>query len=460
MATIPFALSVSHLVSSAGADVGFAAIVGLAILVLLFFSQARETAMLRRRADEAEEQLHQLAAYVDQLARRPAAQPANAPAVAPAPAAARAAGRPAPAVAAAAAPAASRAVPTPAPAAAGAMATIPVAPAGVAAPALSSATRLVPLGAADEISIRSLKNGHVDSEPVPAAEPEPTGPPPSTAAGGANGVARAPVVAAPMPATTGATSPVAATTGAATAVAAPPPAGGERALPRRGGDGDGDSGPGGRAPGSPPGRPAAPPTFRDPVPPGRRRLTRFGMMAVAVVVVVVIVALVVIVGGGGGGTAAHSNASSARSATAGASRRTRHASATRVVPSKVTVAVLNGTSTYHLAADVMSKLTGAGYRKGTAANAPTQTLTTTTVGYTQPSYRADALAVAKSLNLGSASVQGVAQSDRTAACGGGATCPAEVVVTVGSDLASLASGSSAGTSTGAATGTATAASTG
>src|ERR1700760_726888 len=75
MATIPFALSISHLVSSAGADVGFAAILGLAVLVLLFFSQARETATLRRRADEAEEQLRDLAAYVEQLLRRPAGQP-------------------------------------------------------------------------------------------------------------------------------------------------------------------------------------------------------------------------------------------------------------------------------------------------------------------------------------------------------------------------------------------------
>ncbi|HZE06237.1 MAG TPA: LytR C-terminal domain-containing protein, partial [Solirubrobacteraceae bacterium] len=150
----------------------------------------------------------------------------------------------------------------------------------------------------------------------------------------------------------------------------------------------------------------------------------------------------------GGGTPSRSNASSAGTAAASSSKRTRHASTTRVVPSKVTVAVLNGTSTYHLAADVMSKLTAAGYRKGAAANAPTQTLTTTTVGYTQPSYRADALAVARSLNLGSASVQGVAQSDRTAACGGAATCPAQVVVTVGSDLASVASGSSTGSSTG------------
>ena len=44
MASIPFALSVHHFINSVGADAGFAAIIGLAILVLLYFAQARETA--------------------------------------------------------------------------------------------------------------------------------------------------------------------------------------------------------------------------------------------------------------------------------------------------------------------------------------------------------------------------------------------------------------------------------
>jgi hypothetical protein len=69
MAAIPFALSIHHFISSVGADVGFASIIGLAILVLLFFAQARETASLRRRADEAEEQLQALHLYVDRLSR-------------------------------------------------------------------------------------------------------------------------------------------------------------------------------------------------------------------------------------------------------------------------------------------------------------------------------------------------------------------------------------------------------
>ena len=60
MGAIPFALSVHHFVSTVGADAGFAAIIGLAILVLLFFAQARETATLRERAEESEEHVRQL----------------------------------------------------------------------------------------------------------------------------------------------------------------------------------------------------------------------------------------------------------------------------------------------------------------------------------------------------------------------------------------------------------------
>ncbi|MGB9185915.1 MAG: hypothetical protein WCB67_17820, partial [Solirubrobacteraceae bacterium] len=58
--TISFALSVSHFVSTVGADAGFAALIGLAILVLLYFAQARETASLREQASDAAEHVQQL----------------------------------------------------------------------------------------------------------------------------------------------------------------------------------------------------------------------------------------------------------------------------------------------------------------------------------------------------------------------------------------------------------------
>ncbi len=57
MGSIPLALSVHNFISSVGADAGFASIIGLAILVLLYFAHARETANLH---DEAEELAHRL----------------------------------------------------------------------------------------------------------------------------------------------------------------------------------------------------------------------------------------------------------------------------------------------------------------------------------------------------------------------------------------------------------------
>ncbi len=429
MATIPFGLSISHLVSSAGADVGFAAILGLAILVLLFFSQARETSTLRRRADEAEEQLRQLSAHVEHLSRtRPAAQPAQSPATGtvapvPPPAAARIAARQA------AFPAASRPVPAgrvgASPAAAGvggaasAVATIPAAPAGVGAPALSSATRLIPLAAPDPISIRALKNGDAEHAPsmpeseatsarasaATAAPAAPAGPPPSTAAGGANGSVRS---ATPPPVPAG---------------DVPPP----REPQRRE-----------TASAS---RPVGPLTFNDPVPPSHTRVSRLALVVASVVAVIVVIVAVLVLVNRGNNTPTAQNAAStgtAKASSTHAARRTRHRAAVTVTPSTVTVAVLNGTTTSHLAADIMAKLNSAGYKSGATTNAPEQNLTSTIVGYTQPSFRADALAVAKSLSLGPASVQGVSQGDRSAACPG-ASCPAQVIVTLGSDLSSAAS---------------------
>jgi hypothetical protein len=109
-----------------------------------------------------------------------------------------------------------------------------------------------------------------------------------------------------------------------------------------------------------------------------------------------------------------------------------------VVPASVTVAVLNGTSTTNLAHDISAKLTTAGYKPGRIATATDQTHTSTIVGYL-PNYKRQALAVAKSLKLGAASVQAVDSSSRAVACNGSTTsCSAQVIVTVGADLASNA----------------------
>jgi hypothetical protein len=105
-------------------------------------------------------------------------------------------------------------------------------------------------------------------------------------------------------------------------------------------------------------------------------------------------------------------------------------------PRSVTVAVLNGTGTTGLAHRTALRLTGAGYRQGTVATATDQTHTATQVAYL-PGYRNDALRVASTLKLSSAAVAPIDPGTRAVACPPPAACTANVVVTVGSDLASV-----------------------
>jgi hypothetical protein len=414
MASIAYALSIQHFINSVGAKAGFASIIGLALLVLLFFTQSRETANLRRRADEAEQQLYQLQLYVDHLSRQ-RAQHAAAPATAQTTGAPVAA--PPAAAAALARAGASRAIPGEE-VADGAVATlIPAAPAGVGAPALSSATRLIPLTEPDEISIRALRpstNGdgenHVSDATVATPPPTPPpGPAPSTAAGGANGAGRPPVV--PMP-----------TLGPPTE-AVPPP---RVALPRQQQ----------RPPIAPP-----PPRRAGRQPSGRRIGPVFIVLATILVAAVVAVVLVVTSGSSSNKLPSSSSSASSRSSASStsAAKKTKggkqHKPATvSVSPSSVTVAVLNGTSTTGAAAGLLTKLNGDGYKGTATQNASETGVTTTIVGYTATGARNDALAVAKSLNLSQSSVQAVSQGDRTKICGT-TTCTTQVIVTLGSDLA-------------------------
>jgi hypothetical protein len=155
-------------------------------------------------------------------------------------------------------------------------------------------------------------------------------------------------------------------------------------------------------------------------------LTLLGLVAVVVVLLVIT----------SSGSSNHASGTTAQSATAQSARRQKARPPAAVKPSAVTVAVLNGTSTSNLAHTVAQQLGTAGFKEGTIATAADQTQTATVVGYL-PGSRRDALLVAKSLKLGSASVQPVDQSNRTVACPASSTsCPAQVVVTVGSDLAS------------------------
>lgn len=168
-------------------------------------------------------------------------------------------------------------------------------------------------------------------------------------------------------------------------------------------------------------------------------MNRGVIAAAAVLLVAIIVAVLLVVNNSGGGGAVSTPSNAAASATTNASTSSsgRRAATAPVNPADVTVAVLNGTSTTNLAHDVMSKLVAARYKQGMIATASNQTLTATIVGYL-PGYKRDALAVARSLKLGPASVQAVNQSDRAVACSGATTCAANVIVTVGSDLNSAA----------------------
>src|SRR5712671_1753353 len=88
---LPYGFSVHHFVNSVGADAGFASIIGLALLVLLYFAHARETASLRDRLANSDARVDELEARVAQLTTlgRASAQAAyyGQPAPAPAPAA-------------------------------------------------------------------------------------------------------------------------------------------------------------------------------------------------------------------------------------------------------------------------------------------------------------------------------------------------------------------------------------
>src|ERR1700726_2333626 len=83
MGSMPLALSVHNFISSVGADAGFASIIGLAILVLLYFAHARETANLHEEAAELPERLLAAETRLEQLSRQPAVPVAPPPAPAP-----------------------------------------------------------------------------------------------------------------------------------------------------------------------------------------------------------------------------------------------------------------------------------------------------------------------------------------------------------------------------------------
>jgi LytR cell envelope-related transcriptional attenuator len=398
MVTIPFALSVHHFISSVGADAGFAAFIAVALLVLLFFSQARETANLRRRADEAGQRVQDLEGQLYALSEQVASLPAEISVV-------RAAGSRIPFVPGVA--------PAPAGVAAGS-AFPPAAPAGMGAPALAAATRLIPDPDGPFGEPQPATVGLVDQPLDQATELHPS---PMTVSGG-NGTSHRPV-----PAAATMQRPAQARPGGPARPGGGPPRGAQ-----------------GRPVGGQ-GRPGGPPRSAMAIRPGGRRSRTgrvFTVLAVLLIAGAVVAGVLVIANINHGSSQSKSSAEAAARARAAASRRALGPVAA-VKPVTVTVSVLNGTDTSGLAGAVSSKLGAAGYQKGFVGNfTSNQTQTATSVLYMRGAKR-DATAVAAALKLHPNAVQPIDQSTQQIACPpSSGPCKSTVVVTVGSDLSNLA----------------------
>jgi len=407
------ALSISDKVKTYGAYAGFAAILGLAVLSLLYFSQARELRRLRDWAGRAPER----ALEADQRAqvpapRRPPGVPVR-PVGAPRPATPPSTGaaspippaRPAASAVASGLPSPGAASPVSAPA------SSPVSPPPAVAPATAAAA--APRGTTAPAAPSASSNGPAAPRAsAPRADAAPAG---STVVRDAASPAAVPVVDRPV------TRAAALRGGGVSATAlparTPPPPRTTPPMPRREVPARRDGGAG-----SVPGREAPP----APAASARRRprgrlaaLVLGGLLAVAIGAV----ALTGILGGG------HSRASHPGPATAaspsgsGASGRHQVASLT---PAHITVAVLNGTSVAGLASAVADQLASGGYRKGIVTNAATQQHQATTVSYA-PGRRPAAEGVAQAISVAPENIQALDPATRV--LGRGAT----VVVTVGSD---------------------------
>jgi len=439
--TVPFALSIHNFVNSVGSYVGFASIVAVAILVLLYFAHARETATLRDRLDEAQQRISGLEARIGQLLQAQPRGRAAAPAPVPAPVPVRPAGAPqgsvrrvpTPATAAAAATAAPAAGPAAAAAPPRPTVAVPAAPAGVAGPALASATKVIPdlaqTGAPDDtmfVPAAAAANGRADEHTAVLAAPRPA------AAGGAAAAAR-PASASPRPT---AAPPPRVQIGAEEAAAAATAAGASPKVRRIGGHPE-------------PTAVSLPAFDDDSASRGRFRGAILPLVIAVIAVAVIVGGLLVITNSNNSTTGGNVNHNNTSAGTTGQTLHRKHTARVPFVASRVTVAVLNGTAQQGLAGDVGKKLTAAGYRQGNVTNASSQTEPSTFVYYVSRgkatrSNRVAAQHVATALRLprtrvkraGAGVIQSCTISDTGASLG---SCRANVIVSVGQDRVNLAS---------------------
>jgi LytR cell envelope-related transcriptional attenuator len=380
-----------HIVQEIGSYAGLAAVVGLAVLSALYFSQARDVRRLREwagRAPERSEQVAQAApARPGTGAVRPAPRPAAAPgAAAPKPAAAP--GAPAPAATPAAAAAAR--VRTPAAAAAGTRAAPPGEQTG---------------GDGAEESPEPPGNGTEDAGAPPSEKAPPQGP--GVPAGGDKVPAAAPKPGPAVPASSGAAR-----------IPARPAAG----LPSRPPAG-GNTGPGQTAILSPPGQ----------AEPWYRRLIshpRYLVLAIAGVLIVGGAAAFGVVqltsknDSGGGGGASQTAVGSTKSN--GKSKSSGQNNTPAIDPSSITVSVLNGTTVPGLAARIGDQIVAKGFKLGNVTNAASQGVRNESVVLFTRGAERDAIAVSKALRI----PQREPIDPRSQALGG----DAGIVVVTGADL--------------------------
>jgi LytR cell envelope-related transcriptional attenuator len=364
------ALSVQDQIEKIGAYAGFAAVIGLAVLALLYFSQAREVKRLREWAGRAPERARELE---DRVAQQAQAARTGAPAAA-APAQRRVVAQPIarPAQGQQAAAAAS-------PARAAAPATVAAAAAGAAAGAATAeaedrgdereeaggngqkavdpqATQLhqtIPPGTAPAGSGDGSGEPEEDAGERPAAAAAPLRRPAAASASPA-AEAAAPETPAAAPATA-----AAAATGPSAPAAPPRPQRPAYAQPR------------------PAGRATPPP--RGPERPSRRRAWILG--GVGVLLVAGIAAGAIALLSGGDDTPPAPNKPVASSNTKSSSKSASPSGEGAQKRGDVTVSVLNGTTITGLAADTRDRIVASGFKQGAIDTNQDQTLTETTVYY-------------------------------------------------------------------------------
>lgn len=425
MSASVIAASASGLAEQIGSYMGYASIVGLAVLALLYFSQAREVKRLRDWAGRAPERAADLGERVQADAqRRVVAQP-----ISPTSPAAQQAVQQRTAAAAAAVYASVGATPPGTPSAPGQLArpapSNPGAPApGAVPPAPGSAAPPAPGAPAPGSPAAAPAPGTPPGAPAPGGSAGTQTPAPAPAAAG-----RPAVSAPPTPPAAGSPPTPAAT--AAARVAAQ-----SRALPApANGSQDTAESAAARPSGPVPYTPARTPVDDDDggfgLSAGRVSLIVGGAVAAIAVAIV----LVVVLSGEGetppppndfGNTPAAQEPAGtpgpAGEPGAGASSAAGLTSAERRATN---VAVLNGTTQTGLARNVGDEIEKAGFKLGSVGNNADQSVPTTIVSYTAGNEPA-ALAVARAIGIDAGSVR-LADANTTAAA------DADVVVTVGSD---------------------------